>query len=135
MFFLIIAFFLTPQIQFLISANDFNDPANHLKNHLPEKNTIPENSIILAKRIDKVFEYEKTPFNMETISSWDSKKIELLRMVLNENYPVLVFKSTSDNEMQILKNLTENHNFVLQEYSPTFCKILINQGNSSSTCI
>ena len=106
----------------------FKDPFKLSINHPPLLEGISKNSVIVALKTDRILEYDVIPFQIVPI---DDKKapadsISLLTEIINDDYSVYVFKTpTTIHEKIILQDLVDNHNFILQDYSESFCTIKI----------
>lgn len=131
------AFIFSPQIQFIISDDNFKNPVDVVSKYSIEREILPEKSVILAKNTDPVIEYGITPFRLGTIESWNTEKIILLNEVLEKGYSIYTFKqSTSLDEKNVLTHIVENHDFTLLEVSEIFCKLSVdNDLTTDKICV
>ena len=107
----------------------FNDP-NKLASKYPlEMEGLTSDSVIMAIHSDWVIDYGVIPFQVNTVNIDNSS--QLLKKVLDDGYDVYTFKQTTyPGEKDVFKLLLKNNEIVLKEYSPTFCKIVLNENNS-----
>lgn len=131
--FFIFAFSFTPPIQFFIDGNNFKNPYEAAERYPLDKENISSKSILLVQNTDYAIEYDSIPFKMSNTQTWDSEKISILNKALKEEYSIYTFKtSKSISEHESLLSLIDNHNFVLQEFSDTFCQLHVDEGTFST---
>jgi hypothetical protein len=130
--FFILAFSFTPPIQFFVDGN-FTNPLEAVERYPLDKENISSKSILLVQNTDYAIEYGSVPFKLSNTQTWDSEKILILTNVLKDNYSIYTFKiSKSISEHQNLVYLINNNNFVLREFSDTFCQLIVNDGTMSN---
>ena len=135
--FFIFAFYFTPPIQFLVEGKNFKNPAEAAERYPLDKKGFSEKTIILAKQGDFAIEYGAIPFKFTNLQNAD-QKINLLEEVMREGYHVYTFKeSVRPGEKDILKYIINKHDFVLKDFSRTFCKLYVNNGtlHTDNVCI
>ena len=111
-------------------SGDFSlkNPVILEENHPPSLEGLSKNSVILAVKTDRILEYGVIPF---TILSVDGKhvsedSISLLKKIIEDDYSVYIFKNpTTIHEKTIFHDLIDNHDFVLKDYSESFCTVKI----------
>jgi len=131
--FFIVAFSFTPPIQSFVGGGNFTNPLEASERYPLDTENISSKSILLVENTDYAIEYGSVPFKLSNTQTWDSEKILILTNVLKDNYSIYTFKtSKSISEHQNLVHLINNNNFILQEFSDTFCQLHVNDGTLST---
>lgn len=121
------SFYFIPPTQAIINGNfDIQNPFEYSLDHPPNSEGLSKINVILAGKSNQSLEYDVIHFKiiMNENNLMKEESIELLRNILNKDYDVFIFKEpTTKHEKGVLKDLTENHGFVLLDHSDSFCQI------------
>lgn len=124
---------LTPIMNWINSDDKIKNPSDVFQKYPLDKENLDENSIVISALGARVVDYDFIPFHPflgVTILSgsnpeeFPTKPILLLNNLLLENHDVYTFKEeTHWVEKKYLNYLVMNHNFVLKDFSKSFCKL------------
>ena len=132
--FCITAFFFSPYFDFINDESiTFSDPIKLAAFYPIDNEGLTSNSVVVTISGARAIDYGLIPFNpFLGHPIWDdfnpdfvrSESIALLINTINQDYEVFVFKEPSYFlEKPFFNYLVEEHNFVLREYSKSFCKL------------
>ena len=123
--FLLSSFYFSPPIQAISNNNfQFQNPIEFDKKYPLNKEGLSENDILVSINFEAI-DYGLIPFKSlvkdKTISD---NSLELLKNVLKNNYNVYTLKNPFDYvDKNIYHGISENPDFVLVDFSDSFCKI------------
>jgi len=132
--FCITAFFFSPYFDFINAESiTFSDPIKLAAFYPIDNEGLTSNSVVVTMGGSRAVDYGVIPFNpFLTIPLWvdfnpdfvRSESIALLIDTMNQGYEVFVFKESQYYlEKPYFNYLVEEHNFVLRDYSNSFCKL------------
>ncbi len=147
--FFVFAFYLSEPIQiFKIEGFEMTDPFEKAKRYPLDNDGLDKNSIIIGALSSKTLDYGLIPFNPmynhpkkinfdQNYITVDS--INLINQTMRNGYNFYVLKEPQSHlDKPFFTYLTENHHFVLKDYSSNFCKVEIdkdNNGKSDEDCL
>jgi len=143
-------FFLTLGVFFLISINDsppidslksssfeIRNPQNFIDWYPVDNEGMPEKSIIVGSKLRRGIEYDAVLFNpfwegfdRLALDKTPQSPIQLLKESINLGYDVYTFRDIRFTERAYLKYLVDEHGFVINDYSKTFCKLDLIENNN-----
>ena len=130
----LISYSFTPAVTMLDQNNYFKNPFSNEREFPLKEEGIEKNSIVLSPVGARGQEYELASFRLVVINQTSIGSINLLENLIKEKYDVYIFKIPfSDSEKKIIKNLINDHEFVLEEYSETFCKVKLKSEQKSTS--
>ena len=132
--FCITAFFFSPYFDFINDDSiTFRDPIKLAAFYPIDNEGLTSNSVVVTMGGSRAVDYGVIPFNpFLGFPPWDdfnpdlvrSESIALLINTMNQGYEVFAFKEPSNHlEKPFFNYLVEKHNFVLRDYSNSFCKL------------
>ena len=112
------------------SETKFKNPYEVSQRYPLKMEGLNSDSIILNTAGNWVVDYGLTPFHpflgymLKSDMEYPQKPIQLLKEIINEGYDVYTFKESSHrDEKKYFSYLINNHGFILEDYSKTFCKL------------
>jgi hypothetical protein len=121
---ILISYSFTPAITTLDQNNYFRNPFDYQKEFPLKEEGVKENSIIVTSVGARAQEYDLASFRLIVTNQTSINSINLLQNIIEEKYDVYTFKIPYNNgEKKIIQNLINNHEFILEEYSETFCEM------------
>ena len=132
--FCITAFFLSPYFDFINDENvTFNDPIKLSSFYPLDNEGLTKNSVIVTVSGSRAVDYGVITFNpLLGHPQWADfnpdfirlESISLIKNTINQGYEIFIFKEhTYFLEKPFFNFLVDEHNFILREYSESFCKL------------
>lgn len=119
--------YFIPPTQAIIDKNfEIRNPQEYSIGHPPPSEGLKPNDVILADNTNAALEYNVIYFDIDRDENnlMPEKSIKLLSNILDQDYEVFVFKqATNKHEKVVLADLIDNHNFILVEFSDSFCEL------------
>ena len=129
---IIISYNFSPAITIFDQENYLKNPFDYEREFPLNDEKILEDSIIVTPVGARSQEYNLASFRIITINHTSINSINLLQDIIKEKDNVYVFKIPFNNgEKNMIQNLIDNHGFVLEELSETFCKMKLKSGQKS----
>ena len=135
--------YISPISEWVISEHKFKNAIVLSERYPLDKEGLRKDSIIVNTRGSWVVDYDVTPLHPFLgyslkgeidVSKYPQKPIKLIKELLETDYDVYSFKESSHRAEKIYLNyLVDNHNFVLKEYSKSFCKFELKDQNNTSS--
>ena len=112
--------------------NYFKNPFDYEREFPLNDEKILEDSIIVTPVGARSQEYNLASFRLITINHTSINSINLLQDIIKEKDNVYAFKIPFNNgEKNMIQNLIDNHEFILEEFSETFCKMKLKSEQKS----
>ena len=129
---IIISYNFSPAITIFDQENYLKNPFDYEREFPLNDEKILEDSIIVTPVGARSQEYNLASFRIITINHTSINSINLLQDIIKEKDNVYVFKIPFNNgEKNMIQNLIDNNEFVLEEFSETFCKMKLKSEQKS----
>ncbi len=127
-----ISYNFSPAIAMFDQENYFKNPFDYEREFPLNDEKILEDSIIVTPVGARSQEYNLASFRLITINHTSINSINLLQDIIKEKDNVYAFKIPFNNgEKNMIQNLIDNHEFILEEFSETFCKMKLKSEQKS----
>jgi hypothetical protein len=138
--FFIFAFYFSNPIQIIMEEGwEFKNPEEMVDRYPLNSEQLSNDSIIITNAAVRAIEYGFTSFSLKFDKEISPDSIDLLKNRINDEYEFYTFKIPfNNNEIILIKNLVEEHNIILKDYSETFCKVYLKNNiilESDDNCI
>lgn len=137
-----VSIYHTNPAQSLIKGEwEFKNPQKFADRYPLDLEGLTPKSVILAENGDLAVDYGVIPFYPTYRGEIHPESIELLKQIILDRYDVLIFKQpTRSMEKDIIKKLINDHDFIVKDYSKSFCKIMLKElndikANSDDICL
>ena len=128
----IISYNFSPAVTIFDQEKNFKNPFDYEREFPLSEKEIKKDSIIVTQVGSRAQEYNLPSFRLITINHSSIDSINLLQNIIEEKDNVYAFKIPYNNgEKNMIQNLIDNHGFVLEELSETFCKMKLKSGQKS----
>lgn len=127
--FFIMAFYHIQPIQKIIN-NDFEFVNTSIYSEgIPiDRTGLNEKSVIAARNTNWVVDHGYIPFTLPMKEKLTQDNVNVLRNIIEDGYKIYTYKaSTYPLENQTTRLLVDEYNFVLKEFSESFCSLNINE--------
>jgi len=109
---------------------EFKNPLKFADRYPLDLEGLSSQSVVIDLNGDFAVDYGVIPYNPVYKGELYPESIELLKHIILDGYDVFIFKQpTVSAEKDIIKDLINNHGFVVKDYSKSFCKIMLKEPN------
>ena len=128
----IISYNFSPAVTIFDQEKNFKNPFDYEREFPLSEKEIKKDSIIVTQVGSRAQEYNLPSFRLITINHSSIDSINLLQNIIKEKDNVYAFKIPYNNgEKNMIQNLIDNNEFVLEEFSETFCKMKLKSEQKS----
>ena len=128
----IISYNFSPAVTIFDQEKNFKNPFDYEREFPLSEKEIKKDSIIVTQVGSRAQEYNLPSFRLITINHSSIDSINLLQNIIEEKDNVYAFKIPYNNgEKNMIQNLIDNNEFVLEEFSETFCKMKLKSEQKS----
>ena len=133
--FFILAYYNANPVQAILNEEEFvKNPEDFVERYPLDLEGLSSNSVIIAHNGDWVIEYGLTPFFPLYKGEVSLDSVNLLKEVINDGNDVYIFKTpTTNSEKDTIRNLVNNHGFIVSDFSKSFCSVEIKNNTSNKT--
>lgn len=126
--FFALALYNSPPIQDILNNEfEFRNLTIYANGYPIDKNGLNEYSVIAARNTNWVIDHGYIPFSLPMKELLTNEDIKVLKDTMNDGYDVFTYKAaTYPLESDVMRELVNNHKFVLKNFSDSFCKMEIN---------
>jgi len=109
---------------------EFKNPQKFADRYPLDLEGLTSRSVILTQNRDWAVDYGVIPFYPMYKGELYPESIELLKQIILDRYDVFIFKQpTGSMEKNTIKDLINDHGFIVKDYSKSFCKIMLKEPN------